>query len=232
MNRSKQPTESERRRHELSHLPHVPWCTICCRARTIDDAHHVVIHEESVDSLPKIVRDYAEIKMKGDTTPMRVLLVVDSSTGYLGATDVGQKGGSSGFAAKWLAKWLESTGYARMRVQSDAEQSIEHLLKAVKSICTADLIVQRAPVKSDFCSIGMDTEPFSLASQQTSATQRRSDIIRTSHRKSIQISDSSVVPDGGVFDTIRSRTWRSSRGCERNTTKISINVGSSHRGKR
>ena len=27
---------------------------------------------------------------------MRVLLVVDSSTGYLGATDVDQKGGSSG----------------------------------------------------------------------------------------------------------------------------------------
>ena len=139
VNRSKQPTESERRRHELSHLPHVPWCTICCGARTIDDAHHVVIHEESVDSLPKIVCDYAEIKMKGDTTPMKVLLVVDSSTGYLGATDVDQKGGSSGFAAKWMAKWLESTGYARMKVHSDAEQSIE---QAVKSISTADLIVQ------------------------------------------------------------------------------------------
>ena len=63
-------------------------------------AHHVVIHEESVDSLTKIVSDYAEIKMKGDTTTMRVLLVVDSSTGYLGATDVDQEGGSSGFAAK------------------------------------------------------------------------------------------------------------------------------------
>ena len=51
VNRSKQPTESERRRHELSPLPHVPWCTICFRARTIDDARRVVIHEESVDSL-------------------------------------------------------------------------------------------------------------------------------------------------------------------------------------
>ena len=105
VNRSKQPTESERRRHELSHLPHVPWCTICCRARTIDDAHHVVIHEESVVSLPKIVCGYSEINMKGDTTtPMRVLLDVDSSTGYLGATDVDQKGGSSGFAEDgWLS---------------------------------------------------------------------------------------------------------------------------------
>ena len=59
-----------------------------------------------------------------------------------------KKGGTSGFATKWMAKWLESTGYARMKVQSDAEQSIEQLLKAVKSICTADLIVQRAPVQS------------------------------------------------------------------------------------
>ena len=141
VNRSKQPTESERRRHELSHVPHVPWCMICCRAPTIDDTHHVVIQEESVDSLPKIVCDYADIKMKGDTTPMRVLLVVDSSTGYLGATDVDQKRGSPGIAAKWMAKWLEATGYARMKVQSDAEQSIEHLLKAVRSICTADLMV-------------------------------------------------------------------------------------------
>ena len=55
VNRSQQPTESERRRHELSRLPNVPWCTICCRARTIDDAHHVVIHDESVVSFPNVV---------------------------------------------------------------------------------------------------------------------------------------------------------------------------------
>ena len=46
-------------------------------------AQHVVTHDESVDSLPKIVCGYADIKMKGDTTPMRVL-VVDSSAGYGG----------------------------------------------------------------------------------------------------------------------------------------------------
>ena len=33
-------------------------------------------------------------------------------------------------------------------MQCDAEQAIEHLLKAVKSMCAADMIVQRAPVKS------------------------------------------------------------------------------------
>ena len=73
--------------------------------------------------------------MNGDTTPFRALLVIDASTAYLEATDVDQKGGNSGFAAKWLAEWLESTGYARMTVQSDAQQSIEHLLKS----CQVDL---------------------------------------------------------------------------------------------
>ena len=193
--------------------------------------------------------------MKGDTTPMKVLLVVDSSTGYLGGTDVDQRVAVLALLQKWMAKWLESTGYARMKAHSDAEQSIE---QAVKSISTADLIVHRSRVinlkvmsKEQYdwlristepcfstCRKGQgsrltrflqhrhgDTETFSLASQQISATQRRSDIIRTSHKKSIHISDSSVVRDGGVFDSTRSKTWRSSRGCERNTTNISINVG-------
>ena len=28
VNRLKQPSETDRRRHETRHLPHVPWCTI------------------------------------------------------------------------------------------------------------------------------------------------------------------------------------------------------------
>ena len=125
-----------------------------------------------------------------------------------------KKGGSSAFAALWMAKCVELTGYARMKVRSDAEQSIEHLLKAAKSLCTADLIAQRAPVKGqasqghveravrlvenqysavlfdvyertrvELDPISMDIETSRLASQQISATQRRSNIIRTFHRK-------------------------------------------------
>ena len=62
-----------------------------------------------------------------------------------------KKSAGSGVAAKWMAKWLErleSTGYACMKVHSDAAQAVEHLLKAVNGLCTADLIVQTAPVKS------------------------------------------------------------------------------------
>ena len=50
--------------------------------------------------------------MKGDTTPMRVLLVVDSSLDILEPQMLIKR-------SKWMAKWLESTGCARMKVPVD-----------------------------------------------------------------------------------------------------------------
>ena len=102
VNRSRQPSEAEKRKHERTHLPHAPWCAICCRARTIDDPQPPEIRDERTDALLTVECDYAEMKMKGDTTPMRVLLLFDSSTGYLGATDVDQTGGGSGFCCGWV----------------------------------------------------------------------------------------------------------------------------------
>ena len=65
-----------RRRHNLTHLPLVPWCTICCKARTMDDRHPVILHDHSINALPEILYGCAEIKIKGGTTPMRMLVVV------------------------------------------------------------------------------------------------------------------------------------------------------------
>ena len=195
VNRSTQPTESERRRHGLCHLPHVLWCTICYRARTIDDAHHVVIHA------------------------------------------------------------------ALMKVQSDAEQSIEHLLKAVKSICTADLIVQRAPVKS------RQSQGHVERGVRLVENQYRALLFDVQERTRVEIDPISAASawilrhavwllryqpyKGGAtsFERLTGspyrspilplfamveclipsdrKTWRNS-----DTTNISINVGWSHRGKR
>ena len=86
VNRSEQFSGDHRRKHNLTHLLRVPWCTICCGARSIDDPHPAVICDGTFDSLRQIARYQDE----GDTTPMTVLLLVQSSTGYLGATDVDQ----------------------------------------------------------------------------------------------------------------------------------------------
>ena len=72
--------------------------------------------------------------MKGETPPMRVLLVVDSSTGFRGATNVIQKGGGSGFAAILAGQVLGSMAMHELKVQCDAGQALEHLVKGCQSI--------------------------------------------------------------------------------------------------
>ena len=117
------------------------------------------------------------------------------------------------------AHWLRTTE----KVSSDAEQSLssrfvqltglrsEHLsrvthprvmlneqydwLRMSAEPCFSMCRKERE-LRSDLCSIGMDIETFRLASQQISATQRKSNVMRTSHRKSIQIGDSPIVRDG------------------------------------
>ena len=54
-----------------------------------------------------------------------------------------RRGGGFGFVAKWIVKWLDSIDYSQQKAHC-----VEHLLKAVKSMCAADMTVQRAPVKS------------------------------------------------------------------------------------
>ena len=67
---------------------------------------------------PKIACDCAEIKVKGDTTPMIGLVVVDSSTG------VDQKGGSSRFAAKMDCQVVGlHRQFMNEKVQCDAGRS-------------------------------------------------------------------------------------------------------------
>ena len=74
-----------------------------------------MLHDESMDALPKFECDDAKIRMKGDKTPMSVLLVVDSSTGHLGATDVDQKGDGSGL----MQNGWRSTMPAKMITDTD-----------------------------------------------------------------------------------------------------------------
>ena len=148
VNGSKQSSEEERRKRNLTQVLHVPWRTICCRARTIDDPHPAVIRGESFVALPKIECCQGEIKMKRDTTPIKVFLVVDSSTGCLEPLLWTNKVVYLVFCCEMDGKVVGSIGYARMTEQSDTEHVIEHLLEAVNGLCAADLIVQKAPVKS------------------------------------------------------------------------------------
>ena len=52
--------------HKSLTLFHVPWCTICCRVRTMYDPHPAVLCDESFGAVANVECDYAEIKMTED----------------------------------------------------------------------------------------------------------------------------------------------------------------------
>ena len=82
VDKSRQPSETERRKHELTLLPRVPWSTT---ERTINDPHPAVIHDEGSDTFPKIECDDAEVQMKRDTTQMIGAHECNSSPTYRGS---------------------------------------------------------------------------------------------------------------------------------------------------
>ena len=46
-----QPSDEERERHSLNHLPFAPWCEVCLRSRTRDNPHRSMPKEEEATSV-------------------------------------------------------------------------------------------------------------------------------------------------------------------------------------
>ena len=79
MNDPKDPSEQERREHEMSHLPFRSWCRHCVRGRGKEAAHKKQSDHEG--SLPEVHFDFAFMGDEadpGNTVAMHVARVRDS----------------------------------------------------------------------------------------------------------------------------------------------------------
>ena len=108
--------KGDREAHELTHLPMQPWCSVCVRAKTIDERHlrrpageRAEAHE--VDHMPVIRFDYAylsSVNEKGEQVRMRTIL--DTSTGYGSACVIDVKGGGHKCAIFSAVSFLKDWG--------------------------------------------------------------------------------------------------------------------------
>ena len=82
------PSEKDREAHELAHLPTQPWCSVCVRAKGVDERHlrrpaGERAKVQRVDHMPVIQFDFAylsSVNENGEQVRMRTIL--DTSTGY------------------------------------------------------------------------------------------------------------------------------------------------------
>ena len=126
------PTEDEKARHALTHLPFAAWCGDCVRGRGADAAHER--QPSRLDAVrPLIALDYfyqGDGDERADVAPC--LAAVDASTGMLFATRCSRKGDCS-YTAKALASWLRELGHPRFDLQSDGEPAAKKVIELTRA---------------------------------------------------------------------------------------------------
>ncbi len=134
------PTDEEREDHRIDHLPYRCWCEHCVMGRGVGEQHR-----RGPDcKLPVISFDYllitksgvftkgefTENELKDDDVLLKLLVVKDSMSKWIGAHVVSVKGvGADRYAAEKLRADVAWLGYREIIVRSDNEPAIVALLK-------------------------------------------------------------------------------------------------------
>ena len=116
-----EPTASERRQHELTHMPYRDWCPHCVKAKGRHGAS-----KKQLDRQPVIQVDYC-FHSTDPALPLRKLLTaVDIVTG-LGMSVVVPSKGSDDYAVAELKKFIYECGRTFGILQYDQETSLKAL---------------------------------------------------------------------------------------------------------
>ena len=127
----KDPTREEIEEHlATAHAVHRSWRGHCMRARTTLHRHGSAKDEEEEGALPVIAIDYFWYSEERKDTAN--LQVKDSKSKHVWASAVPQKGVDD-YAVNFLINCLKETGYQRLILKSDNENSIKALKEKVKA---------------------------------------------------------------------------------------------------
>ena len=141
------PTPEERARHNCTHLPHRPWCRICCEARAREDPHYTQTKEQRENGLPRVVVDYCTVGTdEEDKEDSQVCLVArDRWSMAMWAWLCSCKGGGDANVVKQLVKFLDYLGYTRMELKGDGEPALVEVMNKVKQLRKQETLVRNPP---------------------------------------------------------------------------------------
>ena len=140
-----QPTEQERREHELTHLPYRSWCPTCVQSKGRQDNH-----PKQTSKTPVIQVDLMYYKALGEKQTTSVLTAVDVETGMCMAVQLEDKTQHVQYLSVCLQQFLMECGRTHAILnntvlQSDQEDFIISLLKMVATAMGSNIAVRQAP---------------------------------------------------------------------------------------
>ena len=183
------PSDKDREAHDFTHLPTKPWCSVCVRAKGIDERHHRKPASEraeapGVDHLPVIQFDYAYLSSINETREqMRMRTFLDTNTGYGTTCVIDVKSRRDRCAISSAVSFLKELGCTRFRCKTDPAHAIKAMVDAVIKCLSDDRVVEQIlpeeTIPESHASLG------ALEVAQSSATTNSS--VATRHRRSIWV---------------------------------------------
>ena len=121
-----EPSDFERQKHNLTHIPFQPWCTSCVKgkAQAEQDKRTERIIEDSEQ--PVTQRDYLMLKDIAGTGGLKVLSMYVRTFRYGMSTVVETKGPTDMFPTMCAVKMLNFLGLSDIILQCDPEPSVSN----------------------------------------------------------------------------------------------------------
>ena len=143
-----EPSEFEKQKHNLTHIPFQPWCTSCVKGKAQAEPHKRTERIIEDSELPVIECDYLMLKDTAGTGGLKVLSMYVRTFGYGMSTVVETKGPTDTFATMWAVKMLNFLGLSDVILQCDNEPSLIKWAESVKSKRTERTVIRSSPRRS------------------------------------------------------------------------------------
>ena len=139
------PTPQMVEDHNVSHLPFRAWCSACVRGRGKAEPRRKAVGKEE-QQIPTISIDYGFFGDEGvGGSEMPVLIVFDRWSKCIWSHPVPSKGVGHPWSSTVLLRDLEKTGYRRLVLKSDQENSIKALAQSAKDGFKGEVILEHSP---------------------------------------------------------------------------------------
>ena len=143
-----EPSEFEKQKHNLTHIPFQPWCTSCVKGKAQAEPHKRTERIIEDSELPVIQCDYLMLKDTAGTGGLKVLSMYVRTFGYGMSTVVETKGPTDMYATTWAVKMLNFLGLSDIILQCDPEPSLIKWAESVKSKRTERTVIRISPRRS------------------------------------------------------------------------------------
>ena len=143
-----EPSEFEKQKHHLTHIPIKPWCTSCVKGKAQAEPQKRTERISEDSELPVIQCDYLILKDVAGTGGLKVLSMYVRTLGYGMSTVVETKGTTDTFATMWAVKMLNFFGLSDIILQCDPEPSNMKWAESVMSKRTERTVIRSSPRRS------------------------------------------------------------------------------------